>query len=532
MSKEVAQLITEAESSLKVEKYESFESPFKLAKNLISHNEFGFAGKILDKLVDQGLGTSENKRKIALKRTLATYKNPHLNRDTALDQALVVLSEAFDLEQTHNIEALGLAGAIYKRKWEVDGARNHLSLSADYYLAGYKIWQIAREKAKNEDADVETKEAANEGYYPAINAAFILDLLIHLDQTEKGHIDVMSPATIPRAELAKKIRIEVIDALSPDYADKGSFQTDDYWALGTLAEAAMGIQDFQSTKKWLAKAREVKRIPDWQYFSTAKQLARLAQIQSGRTLSGLELEQTDAWKALIDFIGDNAIGLRTIFQGKVGLALSGGGFRASLYHIGVLAKLAELDLLRHIEVLSCVSGGSIIGAHYYLEIRRLFDIDNESKKHDELTHEDYIKLVEKIADDFLDGVQKNLRMRVLANPFPNLRMLWSRTYSRTVRLGELYEKLIYSKINDNTARGKRYIQDYTVKTPEQPESFEPRRHNWCRSSKIPELILNATTLNSGHNWQFTTTWMGESPCLLYTSPSPRDATLSRMPSSA
>ena len=25
------------------------------------------------------------------------------------------------------------------------------------------------------------------------------------------------------------------------------------------------------------------------------------------------------------------------------------------------------------------------------------------------------------------------------------------------------------------------------------------------------LVLNATTLNTGHNWQFTSTWMGESP---------------------
>ena len=46
--------------------------------------------------------------------------------------------------------------------------------------------------------------------------------------------------------------------------------------------------------------------------------------------------------------------LDDLLRGRVGLALSGGGFRASLYHIGVLAKLAELDVLRHVEVLSCV----------------------------------------------------------------------------------------------------------------------------------------------------------------------------------
>lgn len=49
---------------------------------------------------------------------------------------------------------------------------------------------------------------------------------------------------------------------------------------------------------------------------------------------------------------------------RLGLALSGGGFRASFFHIGVLARLAELDLLRPIEVISTVSGGSIIGALY------------------------------------------------------------------------------------------------------------------------------------------------------------------------
>ncbi len=43
---------------------------------------------------------------------------------------------------------------------------------------------------------------------------------------------------------------------------------------------------------------------------------------------------------------------------KTGLALSGGGLRASLFHIGVLGRLAELDLLRHVDVISTVSGGS------------------------------------------------------------------------------------------------------------------------------------------------------------------------------
>ena len=39
--------------------------------------------------------------------------------------------------------------------------------------------------------------------------------------------------------------------------------------------------------------------------------------------------------------------------------------------------------------------------------------------------------------------------------------------------------------------------------------FNPKSHNWTRSAKVPMLVLNATTLNTGHNWQFTGTWMGE-----------------------
>lgn len=47
---------------------------------------------------------------------------------------------------------------------------------------------------------------------------------------------------------------------------------------------------------------------------------------------------------------------------RIGLALSGGGFRAAAFHLGVFHKLEELGLLWKIDVLSCVSGGSIAGA--------------------------------------------------------------------------------------------------------------------------------------------------------------------------
>ena len=46
-----------------------------------------------------------------------------------------------------------------------------------------------------------------------------------------------------------------------------------------------------------------------------------------------------------------------------GLALSGGGYRASLFHLGVTRRLHELGILQDITRLSSVSGGSILAGH-------------------------------------------------------------------------------------------------------------------------------------------------------------------------
>ena len=48
---------------------------------------------------------------------------------------------------------------------------------------------------------------------------------------------------------------------------------------------------------------------------------------------------------------------------RIGLALSGGGFRATLYHLGVIRFLYEAGLLPSVTQICCVSGGSIFGAH-------------------------------------------------------------------------------------------------------------------------------------------------------------------------
>ncbi|UCF77214.1 MAG: patatin-like phospholipase family protein, partial [Betaproteobacteria bacterium] len=67
-------------------------------------------------------------------------------------------------------------------------------------------------------------------------------------------------------------------------------------------------------------------------------------------------------------------------QRRIGLALSGGGFRAAAFHLGVFKKLKALGLLENISLLSCVSGGSIAGAFLALNWndpdKALVDLEN------------------------------------------------------------------------------------------------------------------------------------------------------------
>jgi hypothetical protein len=49
---------------------------------------------------------------------------------------------------------------------------------------------------------------------------------------------------------------------------------------------------------------------------------------------------------------------------RIGVAVSGGGIRSATFALGVFQALARLDLLRHIDCLSTVSGGSYFGAFF------------------------------------------------------------------------------------------------------------------------------------------------------------------------
>ena len=457
-----------------------------LVGELKKERAFGLGRKLLDKHADDPLikGDPKLRIKIAQQRALCTYKDPDLLSDERLDTALQILKEGDDLERTRDRESLGLAGAIYKRKWELTGQERDLEQSLAYYERGY-------ETGRTEDYG-----------WTGINAAFVLDLLAdHESTTTVG--DGLGTAEL-RRKRANEIRQQIASNL-PSLLDSSESQwlRKEWWFWATLGEAYFGIDQFAEATRFLAQANALPNVPDWERESTGRQLATLLIL---KRKTSPETAQA-AYSCLKQFLG-NDYALTSVIRGKMGLALSGGGFRASFYHIGVLAKLAELDLLRSIEYLSCVSGGSIIGAYYYLEVRKLL----QSKHDDDIKRQDYIELVQRVEKQFLAGVQRNIRTRVLSEWRTSLKMIFVPDYSRTTRAGELYESELYSRVEDGGNHSPRWLNELIIiPKGENSASFRPKDHNWRRSNKVPILILNATALNTGHNWQFTATWMGEPP---------------------
>ncbi|WP_173224551.1 patatin-like phospholipase family protein [Paenibacillus alba] len=161
---------------------------------------------------------------------------------------------------------------------------------------------------------------------------------------------------------------------------------------------------------------------------------------------------------------------------KLSLALSGGGFRASFFHLGVLAKLAQLGVLSNIKVISTVSGGSIIGAMYYQEL-----LNRIRLKQGILVKEDYISVVQTVEEKFALGVANNIRGKLFFNPLYEMQAL---RLGREHLLSKLYNKYFYKtdlKMSD--------LQDsYGV---------------------APKLIINATSLNNGKHWFFSQGEMGQ-----------------------
>ncbi len=434
-----------------------------LAWLLRDHQQFGYARRVLGRV-----RAWDDREELRQQDALCTYKDIELPAARRLDRALEILIEGGSLENSSSAETLGIAGAIYKHKWELDAKRTDLESAAWCYQRGYE-------------------QRADPNYaYAGVNAAFVCDQLAALEERTPG---VSSEAATLR-ERADEIRRRIAETTSSDGG----------WGDATLGEALFGLGRFAEAAERLGAFRAAQEGQLWRLETTAMQLGALASLR--------RFDSPGAAAALGALVGDRQGAVLRASTGKVGLALSGGGFRASLFHIGTLARLAECRMLRRVEVLSCVSGGSILGAYYYLKLRRLL----ESRADAEIEDADYVILVRELAEEFLGAVRCDLRGQLFANVADNWKMLWSR-YSRSDRAAGLFERMFFAGIpkDGSEATGEWRMTDLYVRPRGREDGFSLRYENWLRQAKVPILVLNATSLNTGHNWQFTASWMGEPP---------------------
>lgn len=446
------------------------------------------------------------------------------------------------LASTRNRRVLLEAASVCKRRWEHDATTDELELCLQFYEGVMKLLSeevdgyvevergpygvVARWTAKQvdgQDAKVLSPNprlsALRDFQQAAINIAFVSDLLAN--QLRK--IPRVSAAQgMPRrieslcktAEDSRRALIAAFarEQVSSDVCTSESARAS-WWRMVTLAEAHLGLGETALAMEHFSGAWTVHRqwqTPRWWSEIAVRQAATLSAILPVPTDPAVAADQAASRaRAIGRLIGVEADDLPTTPGSRVGLALSGGGFRAAFFHLGVLACLAEWDLLRSVEVISCVSGGATVGAMLQLHLRRRLQ---ESK--DPIPQDEYIRIVEGLIQEFLSGVQRNIRARLLSNPIAILRMLLPTGWTRSHQLARLYDKHLLLRVAERPRWDKSMTTDLLVRpfgVGSDAKELPARSENFARRSKIPMLVLSATTLNTGHAWHFTGTWMGEPP---------------------
>ncbi|MBI1225041.1 MAG: hypothetical protein GC192_07360 [Bacteroidetes bacterium] len=473
-----------------------------LAEAHYQNSSFTYARRLFQLLYIRNKGAGIFEANIIKRLAICTYKDTDLSSDVKFDAASqLLLGEFGNGGDVADANVLGILGSIFKKKWKYDNHVGHLYQSLRYYIKGHKI------------AEIESN--LSDMAYCGINVALLYDLLARIgvfsdNMSEDGNdpffklfkeyseeARTMRDKIVANYELdlAKLKKLWEVDATAAEMFNKEQR----YWYFVTWAEALLGLGKFDAAAEKFKASLEKGNVPDWKKDASVAQCAELVELLFGKD----EWQLSQAKQALSALVGQQHLPHRGI---KYGLALSGGGFRASLFHIGVLAKLAEADLLRKVEVISCVSGGSILGAYYYLMLKKAVG----EKGRDGLKKDDYIQLVKKLEVNFLNDINQNVRLNILSNLWDNIKMAFDPKYTRSSRTAMLYDRFLYSKL----LAGEQVLMSDLMIKHRGEVAFNPIKENWKLESKVPILVLNATTLNTGHSWQFTSTYMGESPTFI------------------
>jgi NTE family protein len=159
-------------------------------------------------------------------------------------------------------------------------------------------------------------------------------------------------------------------------------------------------------------------------------------------------------------------------KGNLALCLSGGGYRTALFHAGTLLRLNEMGVLKEVEAVSSVSGGSVING---VLAKHWIDLKWEGGVATNLSEAVISKIIEVTSRDIRTPAL--LTNRLLK--FWDWTKLASEDYSAADLLQEQYEKHLFGGL----------------RLAELPES--------------PEFIFCATNLQTGANWEFSGRRIGD-----------------------
>ncbi len=159
-------------------------------------------------------------------------------------------------------------------------------------------------------------------------------------------------------------------------------------------------------------------------------------------------------------------------------ALSGGGYRATFFHVGVLRALIRLGLKEKIKIISSTSGGSITNALFGLCFDRIHTVED----FDLMVTKPLVRLSDKDVRNaivvYTLGMLPSKLLQVLLSLVPILKPKFL-SYNNTEKFAEILDESLYNGLT--------------------------------LSSLSPNLrvVMNSTNLNTGARWRFDNNDFGD-----------------------
>ncbi len=151
---------------------------------------------------------------------------------------------------------------------------------------------------------------------------------------------------------------------------------------------------------------------------------------------------------------------------RIGLALSGGGLRAAVFHLGVLRRLAVERLLEDVSVVSTVSGGSLVTAAIVSQSGMTWPS----------------------SDDYLGSIYPELRRRLISADLFSLKSIgWRGLIEFNLALFRSRAEVLATMLERAWGISGR-LEDL-------PDT--------------PQWQINATCIETGKNWRFSKREMGD-----------------------